>query len=180
LGRGLIMTRDETKQLIRVIASIYPNWKPQNISDTVDAWAWALEEFNFKDIQMALKVFQRTSGSAFAPSTAELIAMINKPKELSQLSESEAWAKVRVAIRNGIYGAEDEYRKLPPEIQKAVGGAPMIRQWAMVDSDELDTVISSNFMRSYKTILKREAEKEALPAELKALLVKNDSLMIEG
>lgn len=173
------MTREETCKILAIIASTYPNFKPENKKQTVDAWEWALEEYDYKSISLALKAYITTSDGAFAPSVSQLIAMTRKTKELTTLSEGEAWAMVRVAVRNGLYGAEEEFSKLPKEVQKAVGSASMIRQWAMADSSDLDTVIGSNFMRSYKTIVKREQEKEALPAEIRTLIESTNNKMLE-
>lgn len=176
------MTRDETAKLLAIINSAYPTtFKVENKKQTLDTWAWLLGDYDYKAIGLALKTYIQVEGNKFPPSVAELIAMTRKPQELNTLSENEAWAMVRVAVRNGIYGAEEEYEKLPVEIKKAVGSASMIHQWAKTDSSELDTVVASNFMRSYKAIVKREQEKEALPDELKVLLEsKLNSNLLEG
>ena len=38
------MTRDEAKTLVRAISSLYPNWKPGDMGDTVSAWYFVLED----------------------------------------------------------------------------------------------------------------------------------------
>ena len=40
------MTRDEAKKIVMIIASTFPNWKPNNLSFTVDAWTAMLEEYS--------------------------------------------------------------------------------------------------------------------------------------
>ena len=47
------MTRDETKKIVMVIASTYPNWHPADMSFTVDAWALMLESFSYQQIGRA-------------------------------------------------------------------------------------------------------------------------------
>lgn len=42
------MTRDETKKIVMIIASTYPNWHPSDMSFTVDAWALMLESFTYR------------------------------------------------------------------------------------------------------------------------------------
>lgn len=160
------MTRQETAQLLAIISATYPNFKVENKTQTIDAWCWALEEYPYEAIQMAYKVYLRTDKSGFAPSVNQLITNLQKPKEVSVMSEGEAWALVKKAIQNGNYHADEEFEKLPPLIQKAVGDSNMIRQWAMTDSSEVNTVIASNFQRSYKCIVSREQEKMMLPSEL--------------
>lgn len=179
------MTRDETKQLLKVIVSTFPNWKPVDMADTIDAWHWALEEYPFNAIQMAYKLYIKTDKSGFAPSVNQLITNLQKPMESETLSEHEAWALVKKAISNGNYGSEEEFAKLPEIVQKVVGGASMIRQWAMTDSDEVNTVVASNFQRSYKAVVKREQEKAFVGSELEVLKLASSvadklSIGIEG
>ena len=40
------MTRDEAKHLVMMVSAAYPNWKPLNLTETVDTWAVMLEEFD--------------------------------------------------------------------------------------------------------------------------------------
>lgn len=160
------MTREETKKLIRVIASTYPNWKPENLSDTVDAWCWSLEDYPFEAIQASYKIYIRTDKSGFAPSVNQLITNLSKARELDSLSEGQAWALVKRAIQDGNYHSEERFNELPEIVQKAVGSPNMIRQWAMTDSDEVNTVIMSNFQRTYSVMVKRENDKASISPEL--------------
>lgn len=153
------MTREDTVKLIRVIMSTYPNWKPENISDTIDAWTWALEDYPFEAIQMAYKVYIRTDKSGFAPSVNQLITNLQKPAETNMLSEAEAWVLVRKAIKNGIYGYNEEFEKFPDIVKKTVVDAKQLHEWAKMPSSDIDTVVSSNFKRDFRTIVKRETEK---------------------
>lgn len=51
------MTREETKKIIMVMAASYPNYKPLDISMTVDAWQMMLEEYSYNEIALALKAY---------------------------------------------------------------------------------------------------------------------------
>ena len=66
------MTREETKGLIRVIMSIYPNFRPTNLSETVDAWSFILAEQDKADVAQALKEYAVSDKSGFAPSPGQL------------------------------------------------------------------------------------------------------------
>lgn len=74
---------------------------------------------------------------------------------------------VRKAIRNGIYGYKEEYRKLPDKVKTAIGNPLMIHEWAKVSADELDTVVASNFMRNFRSQTKSKQEYESLPQSVK-------------
>lgn len=162
------MTRDETKELLMMIRAIYPNFnvKPEEMTPTINAWNLMLEEFTAKDVKNALQVYVRTSNTGFPPSVSQLIGALYMPKEQAELSDGEAWALVKTAIRDGNYHSEERYAELPESVQRAVGGAKMIREWAMCDSNEVNTVIMSNFQRAYRSVVSRKEFQEKIPEQL--------------
>lgn len=164
------MTRDEAKKIVMIIVSTYPSFKPLDMSMTVDSWYFFLADYEYNKIAIALKSFVATSGSSFAPSPSELIAMANKSIEYNQLTDSEAWDMVNKAIRNSTYHAEEEYEKLPDLVKKCVGSPSQLRSWGQTDVRTLDSVVASNFMRTYRTQADREREYKMLPPEARQLI----------
>ena len=160
------MTRDETKGLVRSIMSIYPNWKPDNLTETVNAWSWMLKDYPAAGIKAALEIYVKTNNTGFAPSVSQLINAMYTAKDNEKLSEGEAWALVKRAIQDGGYHAEERFNELPEIVQKAVGSPNMIHQWSQTESDEVNTVIMSNFQRAYRTILQRQAFNDRVPIAL--------------
>ena len=160
------MTREDTVGLIRSIVNLYPNWKPENLTETVNAWHWALEEYPAPALKAALQIYVKTNNSGFAPSVSQLINAMYAPKSHSALSEGEAWKLVKKAIQDGNYHAEERFNELPEIVQRAVGDANMISQWARTDSDEVNTVIMSNFQRNYRAVLEKQEFGEKVPLEL--------------
>ena len=55
-------------------------------------------------------------------------------------------------------------------IQNTIGSSDRLREWSMVEVDTLQTVISSNFMRSFKAKSQNEQEYEKLPNDVKQLI----------
>jgi hypothetical protein len=165
------MTRDETKKIIRIIADSYPNYKPSDISETIDVWSMMLEEYPYNQIAMALKAYILTDTSGFAPSIGQLVNKLTSAEP--QLNEMEAWSLVSKAIRNGYYGAEEEFAKLPEVVQKAVGNPANLRAWAHTDEQSIENVVQSNFLRTYRVVVKRESENAKLPDSLR------NAMMIE-
>ncbi len=170
------MTRDETKQLLMRISSVYPNWKPQaELKYVVETWWEYLSEYSYEEMKIALKAYVSTDTSGFAPSIGQLIGKFHEISKPRELSEMEAWALVRKALRSG---AEEEFDKLPIPVQKAVGGASQIREWSMMDINSVDTVIQSNFMRTYRAVSKQERELSRVPSDVRRL-VENAARMLE-
>ena len=166
------MTRAETKELLMTISAMYPNFKvaPEEMTFTLNAWHMMLQEYPYKSVQGALQIFVKTNNSGFAPSVSQLINAMYAPKQNNSLSEGEAWALVKKAIKDGNYYSEERFNALPETIQKAIGSHNMIKQWAQTDSDEVNTVIMSNFQRAYRTVLQRESFNDRVPERLSELV----------
>lgn len=177
------MTREETKELLMTIRAVYPNFnvKPEEMTPTINAWYLMLEEYPSESVKAALKVFIKTNSSGFAPSVSQLISSMYEPTKNDRLTEGEAWALVKKAIKDGNYHAQERFDELPPLVQRAIGGASMISQWAQCDSDEVNTVIMSNFQRTYKAILSKQEFNDKVPMDLvKSISDKLGERMIES
>ena len=162
------MTRDETVNIIRVMVDSYPNYKPNNLSETVDVWHTMLSDYDYNLVSMALKSYILSDTSGFAPAIGQIVAKMHAITHPQELNEMEAWSLVSKAIRNSIYNSADEYAKLPPIVQKAVGLPSQLMQWAIDDSYN-ESVVSSNFMRCYRIELAREKELSMLPEDAKQI-----------
>lgn len=172
------MNRDETKRIIQIMSATYPNWHPADLSQTVDAWHLMLEDYSYNQIAIALKAYITSDASGFAPSVGQLIAKLSMITAGNEPSELEAWAMVSKALRNGYYGAEEEFAKLPELVQKAVGNPSNLRQWSQTDVDSIENVIQSNFLRTYRNVAKRAEEVQKMPSDIKALMQSNDTKLI--
>ncbi|MFQ9078769.1 MAG: replicative helicase loader/inhibitor [Ruminococcus sp.] len=166
------MTREETVKIIRIMCDSYPNYKPNNISEMVDVWCMMLEDYNYNQISVALKAYVTSDTSGFAPSIGELIAKIQMISQPQELNEMEAWSLVSKALRNGTYGAVEEFSRLPPTVQEAVGNPDNLRNWATSDYKAIETVIQSNFIKTYRSVTSRAEEIKRVPAEIQKLIEK--------
>lgn len=162
------MTREETKELLMMIRAIYPNFnvRPAEMTPTINAWHLMLEEYPADVVKGALKIYVKTNDTGFAPSVSQLIGSLYKPLENEQLSEGEAWQLVKNAIQGANYHAEENYQELPEIIRQAIGGPAMLRQWGMTDSDEVNTVIMSNFQRTYRDLLSKQKFSTKVPTAI--------------
>ena len=160
------MTRDEAKKLIMAMTAAYPNYHPQDLTQTVDIWAAMLSNYEYPLVADALKRYILSDKSGFAPSIGQLTTAIGE-RESNFMEPLAAWALVYKAICNGNYDAEKEYAKLPPEIQEAVGDPANIREMAKMDIDTVNSVEQSHFIRAYNTVIARRKSDKALPPSLR-------------
>ena len=86
------------------------------------------------------------------------------------MSELQAWALVQRALRNSGYNSEEEFAKLPEACQRAVGTAANLKEWALMDSDQVATIEQSHFIRNYRTSVQRMKEEARLPENVRMLI----------
>lgn len=163
------MTREETVKIIRIMVDSYPNYKPNNISETVDVWNMMLSEYAYEQISVALKAYILSDTSGFAPSVGQLVDKMKTITTPQELNEMEAWALVCDALRNSGYNYADEYAKLPPLVQKAVGLPTQLQTWALTENLNKD-VVGSNFMRCYRVEVERQKEISKMPQNVREML----------
>lgn len=176
------MTRDETKKILMVMQASFPNYHPVDPAATLNTWELMLQEYTYEQISMALKAYILADTTGFAPSIGQLVEKVSVICAPNELNELEAWALVSKALRNGYYGAEQEFDKLPSLVQKAVGQPSQLRQWSQTDSESVENVIQSNFIRTYRAVLKREHDVFKMPSEIRSMISSNNPqrMAIEG
>lgn len=164
------MNKVEAKKIIASMMVFYPNYNPGDIDITADAWADVMSEYEYALISSALKSYIRSNSSGFAPAPGQLMDIIHSITVPEELNEMEAWALVSKALRNGCYGAEQEFEQLPPLVQKAVGAPSQLHNWSQTDIESVENVIQSNFMRTYRAVLAREKEISKMPRDIKKII----------
>ncbi len=174
------MTRDETKEIIMIMTYTYPNYKPIDVKATVDTWTAILASYQFSHIKAALHAYILSDTKGFAPTPGQLIDKISVSN--FDMTELEAWGIVNKALSNSSYHAKEEFEQLPAVIQKTLGNYEVLQEWAGMEIDTVQSVIQSNFIRNYRTVIQRERDSSKLPAELKRLLnsaIDKDNLLLD-
>lgn len=164
------MTGKETKKIIAVMMVSFPNYKPVDIDSAVEVWTDMLSGYTYEQISMALRVYIQTDTSGFAPSIGQLIDKVRNVTDAEELTEMEAWSLVSKALRNGYYGAEKEFEKLPLLVQKAVGEPSQLRNWSQTSMESVENVIQSNFMRTYRAVVRQEKEMKKMPQDIRDMI----------
>lgn len=161
------MNINEAIEIIGILQFNYPDTF-QNMTDMayktyVRQWHSFFERDDAEIVKAAVTSYIQTSTERFMPNVGMIREQIRKLTEPDGISEAEAWGLVKNALRNGLYGYHEEYEKLPPAVRRCVGSENTLREWAMMETEELDSVVASNFQRSFRAISKSEAEWAKLP-----------------
>ena len=172
------MTESEIGRLVYGVRNAYPRFYAkmgaEDFKGMMLAWSMVLGEYEFQLVAQAVKLYLSSDVTGFPPSPGQIVDKIYKitDPENATMTAMEAWSLVRKAIRNGYYGAEEEFAKLPTACQRAIGSPSNLREIAQLDIDQVETVEQSHFIKAYNTQTEREREVEKMPASIKALVAK--------
>lgn len=165
------MNQTDTLAILGVLKAAYPNfYKDMRRSEAdgiVALWTEMFKDEPAEVVALAVKAHIANDKKGFPPHIGVIKDAIVKIMQPNEMTEQEAWGLVAKALRNGTYGAEEEFQKLPPVVQRLVGSPSQLREWAAMDTDTVQSVVASNFQRSYKARAAHEREFLALPADVK-------------
>ena len=173
---GNEMTREQVGKLLMTIQAYYPNYNPPDKEITLNAWYIMLAEYPEELVLQALRACIATNTSGFAPDVGQIMSKIQTISQPQELDGMAAWGLVSKALRNGTYGAVEEFNKLPPLVRQAVGMPDNLKNWATSDYQTIETVIQSNFLRTYETVVKRANEINRMPDDIKSLIKKMNAI----
>ena len=179
------MTLEETLKVFSVLKANYPNFF-KNISRIdaeaqVNLWCEMFQDTPYELVGAAVKAYIAVDTDGYPPNVGKIKAQIRKLTQTEELSEQEAVNLIIKAASNSNYHSQEEFDKLPPILQKLVGSPSQLREWAVMDRDVVNSVVSSNLMRSYRVMAERERQQQALPNSIKGIIAESTQrLMIEG
>lgn len=167
------MTIKEARKFVAVLMVTYPNYNPIDEELAAETWAGVTEEYTYEQVDIALRSYMKTNTSGFAPAPGQIIDKIYTMTQPQELNEMEAWALVRRAICNSGYNSKEEFAKLPPLVQRAVGLPSQLREWALTD-DLNHEVVMAAFQRAYQAELKHHKEIQKTPQNIRNLIEKTN------
>lgn len=113
------MTLEETVDVLNIIKLAYPNFYGTKGAADLDKreicklWATMFAEDDFDSVLAAVKTYIATDTTGFGPTVGQLKDLERRLTHREAMTEAEAWGLVSKAISNGLYGAGEEFAKLP-------------------------------------------------------------------
>ncbi len=161
----------EANLILGTLQSAFPSFyrgiKQKAAQDIADLWAKMFEDDDFKAVMASVQALIATRTEGYPPTIGEVKEKLAKIRGVDGLSEQEAWALVSKACQNGYYHSVEEFEKLPDVIQRSIGGPEQLKAWAQMDAATVESVVASNFMRTFKAKRKQQKELEMMPTEVK-------------
>lgn len=163
------MTREQVAALLGEMEAIYSNYQIKDRQVTLNMWQRQLDGYPAEAIFAAFDRYVATDTRGFAPAPGQLLEQIRLAGDDSRMTGMEAWDRVLKASRRASYYAAEEFSKLPPDIQRAVGSSAVLKQWAQLDEEGLGPV-RANFLKVYENQAKRIREESVLTPRLKSIM----------
>ena len=163
-----MITTENIGQMLELLEGNYGQkfYEGTDRKKVVNLWKVMFQDDDPAEVAIAVKDCIATL--QFPPKVADIKARIAKQRMSGQMTEMEAWSRTVDAI-NHSYGKEDadkQFFQLPAILQKVVGTPAQLRGWRSVDEAQLQTVVMSAFLKSYRELSQREATYHALPTDL--------------
>ena len=163
------MTQTETKKILALINSTYPSFtKERDPNVLLTLWGKLFQDEPYELVENGLLAFIATDTKGFPPAPGAIKAKIHTLSHAETPSEMEALSVVAKAVSRSAYDSKEEYAKLPGDIQRAVGSPDQLKAWSQMDSDEFQTVVASNFQRTYRARVEAQKELGLLPEAFRA------------
>lgn len=165
------MTKREVAELITILQANYPDTfkglPEEAVGARVVLWYDFFREYPKEIVYAAAKSFMATDTKGFMPNVGQINDHINRMKRSEDMTPAEAWGLVYNAICNSAWNATESFAKLPPECQRAVGDPQQLREWALMEADVVQSVVASNFQKSFQIRQNRDRDFEKLPGDVK-------------
>ena len=166
------MDKRETARIMAIIYEayhfFYKDSSDQKAATAINLWHNMFQSESYELVEAA--VYAHIAKSEHPPTVAHIKKEINFLANPDQLSEAEAINAILKAASNSLYNATEEFNKLPTTLKKLVGSPRQLREYALMDSKTMNSVIASNLSRSYKILINRENTINSLPAITKLYL----------
>lgn len=168
------MTKKEMAEILAIMQANYPD-DFRGMSDAamnakINLWFMQFRDDEYKEVLAAVMAHIATDTNRFMPPVGVIKAKLVEIRQPDEMTEMEAWELVSKATRNSTYNSAAEFAKLPPVVQRLVGSHMQLKEWAAMDTETLQSVVASNFQRSYKVRAKNEREYLALPSSVKTFM----------
>lgn len=159
-----------------VLKGAYPNYyrgmSKDELEGVVNLWAELFYEEPYELVAGAVKRMIASDVKGFPPVIGQIKEQIYQLTHPIEMTEQEAWSLVSRAVRDYSYYAperDNPYYRLPESIRRLIRPED-IKAWAMSEEGEFQTVIASNFMRSYRARMQSQKETEKLPGAVRSVV----------
>lgn len=158
------MTKDQIIGLMKYFQAAYRGfYDSKDARDVLKVWYDAFSEEDPRVVDLAAKNYVKAN--EFPPTAAGLMKQIDLIKRPQ--ADTDMWALINKAARNGTYNSEEEFAKLPPECRSFLGSASALKDLAQTDAGTMNTVVKGQFLKRVEAIREHQTVQDGLPLEVR-------------
>ena len=167
------MTVEETGIIMDILKAAYPRFyggpdAPDERS-ALRLWAEMFADDDAALVAAAVKCFIAEDTRSFAPGVGQIKNTMLRLVERPGLDEDQAWELLRKAASRSGYGAQEEYDRLPEDLQRMCSPGQLY-EWSQMDSDVFNSVVASHFRKTYRVRQEARRRDALLPADVRRVL----------
>lgn len=173
------MVKEETIKFITELKMTYLNFYKDISKDEyamlVELWTEDFIDIPYKVVRLAFSQYKNSKDSTFPPTSGALKTIIANMKPTQRMTPNEAYTLVYKAICNSTYNAQEEWSKLPKEIQ-GITSPERLRALATSESEASLVTFEASFKKEYQKAIEQIEQFEALPLKQQENLLKIQSM----
>lgn len=168
------MNKSDIATIIGILKTAYPQYyKDRNsIIDTTELWFEMFAEDDLNLLKIAVKNYIANNSSGFPPTIGEIKNEMYRLTKTNEKTDVELWNELRGAIRNGIYYADQIFPRLSQELQLYLHNPAALKELAMTNIEDIDTVQKGIFLKQMPIIREREKQKAMMLPETRKFVGK--------
>lgn len=122
-------------------------------------------------VACAVKAHIATDKNGYPPVIGVIKDKLRQITQPPVMTEQEAWGLVLKAMDCSEFDIRKKFNELPPVVRSIVGTPRQLWDWGMMDSQTVNSVVASNFMRSYRNRAQQQADFDALPGDVQQFAI---------
>lgn len=165
------MNRKQTLQTLAILQGAYPflykDMSNDDLDGVVSLWEAMFAEDDPKLVAAGVKAFIATDTKGFWPSIGQIKEKMRQITDEEVPTAMEAWTNIWETVDKHRGKYLDAFNDLPPIVRSILGSSSTIRAWGEMDVGTLESVVSSNFQKSYREKVKAKQTFDALPSDVR-------------
>ena len=137
--------------------------------NTIALYQEMFEDCNINLVAIAVK--ELINSCEYPPTIATIK---NKMYELTNakkdVSDSDLWNCLLKAIRNGYYGAQEEFQRLPEIVKDFVKSPIQLKELSEMDSSVINSVVKGQFLKQIENLKERAKFQQTMLPQTKRIL----------
>jgi len=156
------MNKSETMKVLAILEVAYPqHFKSLSETQKINLgtlWGMMFKNDIYQNVMGSVEIYISNDTKGFFPIIGAIKEQMYNLNNPDQPTELEAWNTVKKVLGKAYYQTIECWDKLSPLVQRAVGSPSELKVWSNENIDTLNSVIASNFQRSYRAIAQTQKE----------------------